>query len=123
MLLQDLQLGFGLQPVGTRLGEFEPQLSRRRRVALGLLCGPKPMPLTICEYRGHRISLLTSDAGCTALVHKSGAILAFARSSRKEGLRVAFEKARAMIDKAYRENAPQDALARSRQRGIDRPRH
>src|SRR5919202_732908 len=74
-------------------GEFEPQLSRRRRVALGLLCGPKPMPLTICEYRGHRISLLTSDAGCTALVHKSGAVLGFARATRKEGLRVAFVKA------------------------------
>ena len=81
------------------------------------------MPLTTCEYRGYRMSLYSSDAGHSVLVHKSGVILAFARSSRKEGLRVAFEKARAMIDKAYRENAPQDAPARSRQRGIDRPRH
>jgi hypothetical protein len=57
------------------------------------------MPLTICEYRGYRMSLLSSDAGHSALVHKSGVVLGFARSSRKEGLAVAFRKACAMIDR------------------------
>jgi hypothetical protein len=81
------------------------------------------MPLTICEYRGHRISLLTSDAGCTALVHKSGVVLGFARATRKEGLRVAFVKALDMIDKARPEDTPQDVPVGLRHRDVGRPRH
>ena len=81
------------------------------------------MPLTICEYRGHRISLLTSDAGCTALVHKSGVVLGFARATRKEGLRVAFVKALDMIDKARPEDTPQDASVGLRHQDVGRPRY
>jgi hypothetical protein len=80
------------------------------------------MPLTICEYRGYRMSLLSSDAGHSALVHKSGVVLGFARSSRKEGLAVAFRKACAMIDKAHRENTGQGTPMGLRRQDISRLR-
>ena len=81
------------------------------------------MPLTICEYRGYRMSLYSSDAGHSALIHRSGVILAFARSSREEGFRVAFEKARAIVDKAHRESPDQGTPMGRRHRDIGRPRH
>ena len=59
------------------------------------------MALSITDYRGYRISLLSSDAGHSALVHKSGVILGFAQSSRKEGLKVAFRKALNVVDEAF----------------------
>ena len=72
------------------------------------------MPLTITDYRGYRISLLSSDAGHSALIHKSGHILGFARSSRKEGPKVAFRKALGMVDEAFRGGVPPQATGRLR---------
>jgi hypothetical protein len=72
------------------------------------------MALSITDYRGYRISLLSSDAGHSALIHKSGLILGFARSSRKEGVKVAFRKALNVVDEAFREGAPQQAIGRLR---------
>ncbi len=80
------------------------------------------MPLTIIDYRGYRVSLYSSDAGHSALVHKAGVILGFARSSRKEGLGVAFQKVRAMVDEALPASSSRNASAGLRQRGIDRLR-
>ena len=80
------------------------------------------MPLTICEYRGYRMSLYSSDAWHSALVHKSGVVLGFARSTRKEGLRVALAKACAMIDKAHREDTGQSTPIGLRQQDIERLR-
>ena len=103
-------------------GRDAPSL-RAAALLLGPLYGPKPMPLTICEYRGHRISLLSSDAGHSALVHKSGAVLGFARSSRNEGLRGALVKALDMINKARPEDAPQDAPVGLRHQHVGRLKH
>ena len=61
------------------------------------------MTLTMCEYRGYLMSLCSSDAGHSVLVHASGVVLGFARSSPDEGLRVAFKKACAVVDAAHRE--------------------
>ena len=72
------------------------------------------MALSITDYRGYRISLLSSDAGHSALVHKSSVILGFARSSRKEGVKVAFRKALNVVDEAFREGAPQQGIGRFR---------
>ena len=80
------------------------------------------MALTITDYRGYRISLLSSEAGHSALVHKSGVILGFVRSSRKEGLKVAFRKALAMVDEQPQESKSRSASAGLWQRGIDRLR-
>jgi hypothetical protein len=66
------------------------------------------MQFTVCEYRGYRMSLYSSDEGHTVLVHADGIVFGFARSSREEGLRVAFKKACAMVDEAHRQNTPQD---------------
>ena len=78
------------------------------------------MTLTITDYRGHRISLLSSEVGHSALVHKSGVILGFVRSSRKEGLTVAFRKALAMVDEQPQESQSRNVSAGLWQRGIDR---
>jgi hypothetical protein len=72
------------------------------------------MALSITDYRGYRISLLSSDAGHSALVHKSGLILGFARSSRKEGVKVAFRKALNVVDEAFREGVSQQTTGRLR---------
>ena len=81
------------------------------------------MTLTMCEYRGYRMSLYSSDAGHSVLVHASGVVLGFARSSPDEGLRVAFKKACAMVDAAHRETVPREhgpAPAVRRERSRDR---
>jgi hypothetical protein len=70
------------------------------------------MALSITDYRGYRISLLSSDTGHSALVHKSGLILGFARSSRKEGVKMAFRKALTMVDEAFRQGLPPQAIGR-----------
>ena len=72
------------------------------------------MALSITDYRGYRISLLSSERGHSALVHKSGLILGFARSSRKEGVKVAFRKALNVVDEAFREGVSQQATGRLR---------
>ena len=72
------------------------------------------MSLSITDYRGYRISLLSSDAGHSALIHKTGLILGFARSSPKEGPKVAFRKALTMVDEAFREGVPPQATGRLR---------
>ena len=75
------------------------------------------MSLTICEYRGYQISLLSSDSGHSALVHKSGVVLGFVRSSRKEGLRIALNKALAMIGTMQRDEHAAGLTSRTRALG------
>lgn len=80
------------------------------------------MALTITHYRGYRISLLSSEAGHSALVYKSGVILGFARASRKEGLKVALRKALVMIDEQPQASKSRSVSAGFWQRGMDRLR-